>query len=103
MKQLASSVNDIPIQKQWTYCNTTGVIDGDTDKAIQSEGIFAFKSYIRFKEIRTVEITKKLQHMVIGKKKVVSNRCYPWGHEGCYYNMNGIDTTYYNVDEGICI
>jgi len=99
MKQLALSVNDIPIQKQWNYCNTSGVIDDDTDNVIQSEGRFAFKTDRLTKEIRTVEITKKLQNTVIGKKKVVSNRCYPWGYEGEYYNMNGAEITYYNVDE----
>ena len=99
MKQLALSVNGISIQKQWNYCNTAGVIDDDTDNVIQSEGRFAFKTDRLTKEIRTVETTKKLQNTVIGKKKVVSNRCYPWGYEGEYYNMNGTETIYYNVDE----
>ena len=69
MKQLALPVNDMSITKQWNYCNTTGVINDDDDYGIKYEGIFAFKADRIRKHIRTVEIIKKLQDTVIGKKK----------------------------------
>ena len=99
MKQLALSVNDMSITKQWNYCNTTGVINDDEENVIKSEGIFTFKAGRISKQIRTVEITKKLQHTVIGKRKVVKHRRYPLGYQGKYYNMHGDKTTYYDLDE----
>ena len=99
MKQLALSVNKIPVNKQWIYCNGSGVIDDDETNVIQSEPRFSFKTDRITKQIITVDINRNIHNTVIGKKKVVKNICYPWGYTGDYYNMNGNKTEFYKIDD----
>ena len=61
-------VNNIPIKRQWEYCNNTGVVDDDDTNVIQSKGRFAFKTHRITKQMNTIEITKKLQNTVVGEK-----------------------------------
>ena len=77
MKQLALSVNDIPLKKQQNYCNTIGAIDDDGTNFIQSEKRIAFKIDRISKQIRTVDVTKKIQNTVIGKKKQLKTDVIP--------------------------
>ena len=66
---------------------------------IQPEKRFAFKANRLSKQVRTVDVIRKLRNSVIGKKRVVESRCYPWRYQGKHCNMNGDETADFDVDE----